>query len=89
MSAAADEIPGGTERLTVSLPSHVARALRVAAEEEHTSVSGWVAESIRDRLLVLGMKAYIADYEREFGEITDEEIAAVRREVEERSAPWR
>lgn len=89
MSAAAEEISEGTERVTVSLPRHVARALRIAAEEDHTSVSGWVAESIHDRLLVLGMKAYITDYEKEFGEITDEEIAAAERRMDERSAPWR
>lgn len=88
MSAAADE-PSGTERVTVSLPRQLARELRIAAEDEHTSVSGWVAESVQNRLLVRRMRAYIEEYEREFGEITDEEIAEVRRRVDERSAPWR
>ena len=91
MSAAPVEDEGseGTERVTVSLPRQVARALRVAAKEDRTSVSGLVASSLRDRLRVRGMRKYLDEYQAEFGKITDEEIAAVRREAEERSAPWR
>ena len=84
-----DEGSEGTERVTVSLPRQVARALRVAAKEDRTSVSGLVASSLRDRLRVRGMRKYLDEYQAEFGKITDEEIAAVRREAEERSAPWR
>ena len=74
--------------MTVSLPTQLARALRAAAEEEHVSVSGWIADSVQDRLLVRRMRTYLADYEAEHGEITDEEIAEVRRQASERSAQW-
>ncbi|MFN0089633.1 MAG: hypothetical protein ACKVWR_05085 [Acidimicrobiales bacterium] len=51
------------------------------------SVSAWVSEAIeeklrRDRKLAL-LAAAVADYEREFGEITTEEIAGQRREDHE------
>ncbi len=81
--------PRGTERLTVSLPAQLSRALRAAAEEEQVSVSRWVADSVRDRLLLRRMKAYIADYEAEFGEISDEEMAQARTEAAGRSRQWR
>ena len=51
-------------------------------------MSGWVADSVQDRLLVRRMRAYLADYEAEHGKITDEEIAGVRRQAAERSAQW-
>lgn len=91
MSAQAveDDGPEGTERLTVSLPRRVARALRAAAKEDQTSVSGWVTSSLQDRLLVRGMREYLDEYQAEFGVITDEEIQTVRRELDERSASWR
>jgi hypothetical protein len=88
MTAAPSESAGGTERVTVSLPTQLARALRAAAEDENVSISGLVATSIHEQLLVRRMRAFLDDYEAEHGEITDEEIAEVRRRVAERSAPW-
>lgn len=52
-------------------------------------MSGWVASSLQDRLLVRGMREYLDEYQAEFGVIIDEEIETVRRELDERSAPWR
>lgn len=89
MSPATDESPDGSERVTISLPRAVAREVRAAADDEHATISGWVAQSIQDRLLVRRMRTFLDEYQAEFGEITDEEIAAVRQEAEERSAPWR
>lgn len=48
-----------------------------------------VAESVNDRLLLKRMKEYVAAYESEFGEITDDDIAAARAAAAERSQPWR
>lgn len=70
------------------MPRQVARALRVAAKEDQTSVSGWVADSLQDRLLVRGMREYLDEYQAEFGKITDEDIDAAERRMAERSAPW-
>ena len=89
MSAAAEQPDPRAERLTISLPPSLAGALRAAAEEEHSSVSRWVADSIHDRLLLRQMTQYVSEYEAEHGEITDDEIARTRAEVEQRSRPWR
>ncbi|MGH8909514.1 MAG: hypothetical protein ACRD0K_24200 [Egibacteraceae bacterium] len=92
MSATFDDDPDqprGVERLTVSLPAQLSRALRAAAEEERASVSRWVADAVQDRLLLRRMRAYIADYEAEFGEISDQEMAQARAEATARSQQWR
>ena len=89
VSDAAEQSDPRTERLTISLPAQLSRALRAAADEEHVSISRWVADSVQDRLLLRQMAEYIREYEAEYGEISDEEIARTRAEVEERSRPWR
>jgi hypothetical protein len=89
MTEATSEVPDGTERVTISLPRTVAREVRAAAEDEHVTISGWVGQSIQDRLLVRRMRTVLDEYQAEHGEITEEEIAAVRREGDERSARWR
>lgn len=83
------DLPRGSERLTVSLPIQLTRDLRAAAEEDRVSLSRWVAESVGDRLLLKRMKQYVTDYESEFGEITDAEMAQVRTDAAERSQEWR
>ncbi len=71
-------------RLTITVdPELIAAGREAVAAGEAESVSGWVNAAIedkirRDRTLHL-LRASIAEYEQEFGEITDEEIAAQRR----------
>lgn len=84
-----DRGDGHTERLTVSLPAELARTIRAAAADDAVSVSRWVVDSVADRLLLRQLRDYLAGYEAEFGEITDEEIARTRRELDDRSRPWR
>lgn len=85
MSADGGSETRGTERVTISLPTQLSRDLRVAAEKERVSVSRWVADSVHDRLLIRRMRDYLDDYEAEFGEISDGEIATARAESTERS----
>jgi len=67
------------QRLTVTVdPELVEAASRAVAEGQADSVSGWVTTALsekvdRDRRLA-HLRAAIADYEAEFGEITAEEI---------------
>jgi Arc/MetJ-type ribon-helix-helix transcriptional regulator len=67
-------------RLTVTVDAElVAAANDAVAQGEADSVSSWVnkamtAQSERERRLA-GMAAAIADYEAEFGELTEEEMA--------------
>jgi hypothetical protein len=89
MSAALEQPDPRAERVTISLPAPLGRALRAAADQEHVSVSRWVADSIQDRLLLMQMADYIREYEAEYGEISDEDIARARAELAERGRPWR
>lgn len=72
------------QRVTVTVDAELVAAGNRAVEAgEAGSLSGWVSTALaekvdRDRRLAL-LRAAIADYEREFGEITPEEIAAQRR----------
>lgn len=72
------------QRLTVTVDPELVEASRRAVEAgEADSVSSWVSIALeekvrRDRKLRL-LAAAVADFEREFGEITDEEINAQRR----------
>ncbi|CAN5423174.1 hypothetical protein BH23ACT3_BH23ACT3_23150 [soil metagenome] len=71
-------------RLTVTVDPHLVEAGQRAVEAGRAdSVSGWVSAALedkirRDRRLEL-LAAAVADYEREFGEITDAEIVAQQR----------
>jgi hypothetical protein len=66
-------------KLTISLPEDLAENIRAEAEAEGTTVSAWLAERARRSLLLAQRKAAVADYEAEFGKITDEEIEEARR----------
>jgi hypothetical protein len=71
-------------RLTVTVDADlVAAGNRAARAGEVDSMSAWVNDALaqheaKERLL-RGMGEAIADYEAEFGVITDEEMAAQRR----------
>lgn len=71
-------------RLTVTVdPELLAAGQRAVASGEAESVSGWINATLlekvrRDRKLRL-LAAVVDDFEEEFGEITDEEIAVQQR----------
>lgn len=72
------------QRLTVTVdPELVEAGQRAVDSGRADSLSGWVSAALaeqaqRDQMLAL-LRAAIADYEKEFGEITPEEIASQRR----------
>ncbi len=78
-------------RLTVTVdPELVAAGNRAVASGSAPSLSAWVNAALaeharRDRKLE-ELRAAIADYEAEFGEITAEEIATQRRKDRENAA---
>ena len=78
--------PVPVERLTVSLPAPLARSVRDAAAAQHTTVSGWLATSISDRLRLEALRRFLDSYEAEHGAITEEEIREVRSRL--RSQRW-
>lgn len=71
-------------RLTVTVDPELIEAGQRAVESgQAESVSGWVSAALedkirRDRKLAL-LAAAVADYEKEYGEISAEEIARQRR----------
>lgn len=64
-------------------PELIAAGNRAVAAGEADSLSGWVNTALADRALrdarVRALKDAVAAYEAEFGEITAEEMAAIRR----------
>lgn len=60
-------------RVTVTLPAELVAEMRARIGPRETSA--WVAAAIADRLALEGLGAVIADYEAEFGAITEDDIA--------------
>ena len=70
------------ERVTVSLESELAEAVREAADADAQNVSAWIADAARRRLATRGLRDVIAEWESEHGSFTDEELAAARARLE-------
>jgi hypothetical protein len=66
------------ERLTVSIESELATAVREAAEADEQNVSAWLADAARRQLANRGLRDVVAAWEREHGAFRDEELAAAR-----------
>ncbi|MFO7592179.1 MAG: hypothetical protein R6X23_15020 [Acidimicrobiia bacterium] len=66
------------ERLTVSIESALATAVREAAEADEQNVSAWLADAARRQLANRGLRDVVAAWERERGAFSDEELAAAR-----------
>ena len=67
------------ERLTVSLESELADAVREAANAESLNVSAWMAQAARRELSSRGLRDVIAEWEAVHGSFTEEELASARR----------
>jgi predicted Ser/Thr protein kinase len=66
------------ERLTVSLESELAIAVREAADADEQNVSAWLADAARRQLANRGLRDVVEAWEREHGAFTDDELAAAR-----------
>lgn len=66
------------ERLTVSLDSNLALAVREAADADEQNVSAWIADAARRRLASRGLLAVISRWEAEYGRLSPEELANAR-----------
>lgn len=72
------------QRLTVTIdPELIEAANRAVADGDADSLSGWVNTALSEKVgrdqKLQHLRAAIADYEAEFGEISTEEIAVQRR----------
>ncbi len=66
------------ERLTVSIESELAIAVREAAEADEQNVSAWLADAARRQLSNRHLRDVVAAWEHEHGAFSDEELAAAR-----------
>ena len=79
-----ENMAANKQRLTITVDPHLVDAAQCAVEAgDADSVSSWISDAI-ERKVALDAKhehlaAAIADFEVEFGEITDEEIATQQR----------
>jgi hypothetical protein len=71
------------ERLTVSLESDLAEAVRDAADADEQNVSAWLADAARRRLASRGLRDVVVEWETLHGGFSDDELAAARRAVAE------
>ncbi|MFT4166136.1 MAG: hypothetical protein QM650_12925 [Microlunatus sp.] len=70
-----------SRKLAISIESGVAQQVETAAAEEGVSISAWMTDAARRALRIRDGLAAIAEWEREHGELTEEEMAAARARV--------
>ena len=63
------------QKRSISLPADLADAIEHAAAAEGTTVSGWLADTAAHRLRLDAGRRGIADWERENGPLSPEELA--------------
>ncbi|MFN3255598.1 MAG: hypothetical protein ACE37B_07875 [Ilumatobacter sp.] len=66
------------ERLTVSLESELAIAVREAADADGQNVSAWLADAARRQLANRGLRDIVAAWEHQHGAFSVDELAAAR-----------
>lgn len=68
-----------TARISISLPARLAAQVRKAARRERAAVSVWVADAAEKKLLLENARNAIAAYERNHGEISEDELVLAER----------
>jgi hypothetical protein len=69
------------ERLTVSLESDLAQAVRDAAGADSTNISAWLADAARRHLAAQGLREVVAEWEAEHGAFSETELIAARKRL--------
>ncbi|MFF1453621.1 hypothetical protein ACFVYF_36595 [Streptomyces sp. NPDC058274] len=71
--------PGGTENISVSMPSELLGALRTRTGKR--GVSAYVTEAVRHQLAMDGLAEIVASYEAEHEPLSEAEVQAAQREL--------
>jgi hypothetical protein len=66
------------EKISISLDSDLLEVAREEATVEGISLSAWLADAVRDRARLLGLRHLIDEYQAEFGPFTEDERASAR-----------
>ena len=69
------------ERVTISLESELAEAVRQAAEDDAQNLSAWLADAARRRIATRGLRNVIAEWELEHGTFSSDELADARQRL--------
>jgi len=69
------------ERFSISLEQDLAARVRARAGAEGTAISAWVAEALDRRLRNDGLRSVVADWQREHGAFTEEELRRAGEEL--------
>ena len=75
----------GVEKMSVSFDLELGEAIRASATGSHQSVSSWLADAARDRLRLEALGQAVTSWEKEFGPLTDAEIAQADRVLQQQS----
>ena len=65
----------GRQKRSISLPHDLAESIEQAAASEGTTVSAWIAETAAHRLRLEAGRRGIAEWERQHGPLTSDELA--------------
>jgi metal-responsive CopG/Arc/MetJ family transcriptional regulator len=75
------DLPMSVERITVSLESDLAEAVRDAAVANSTNVSAWFADAARRYLASRGLSEVVAEWEAKHGAFSETELLAARKRL--------
>jgi hypothetical protein len=66
----------GVRKLSVALEETVAERAAASAEQQGLSLSAWLSQAAHRALAIEDGLAAVAEWEREYGALTDEELEA-------------
>ncbi len=70
-----------TERVTITIPVEMKRDAQLIADERHIALSAVVSEALASYLRTQALQEWVAEYEAEFGVITEEELIEYSRKT--------
>lgn len=76
-------------KLAITVDPDVYKRIRSSAAEEGVSVSAWMTEAARNRLIIHDGLQAMREYEEEFGAFTEEELAAADERIRHQEQPRR
>ena len=66
------------ERVTISVDTELAEAVRQAARDDAQNLSAWLVDAARRRLAARGLRDVLAEWEAEHGAFSDSELVDAR-----------
>lgn len=67
------------EKMSLSFPERIAKVIRRESRRSRMSASAWVAQAVEREGKVSEARRLLQEFEKEHGEITEEELARLRK----------